>query len=261
LTKSLSELYRFRELLVTIANRDIRVKYKQSMMGIMWAILMPSLVVGAGILVRYGAAVLSKTEFRMTDVLEVSVKAVPWAFMVSSIRFACSSLTQNASLVTRVYFPKEIFPLSAIISQACDFGVACALLLVLLVVGNVGVSPYLLWLPVLLITMFLLVAGIGIFVSAASLFFRDVRYIVEVLLTFAIFFTPVFYNTEMFGAKGQLLLLNPAAPILEGFRACLVQQRAPQIGWVIYSLMFSTVLLWSSYAMFKKLEPKFAESI
>jgi ABC-type polysaccharide/polyol phosphate export permease len=139
--------------------------------------------------------------------------------------------------------------------------VASGALVILLVVTRIGWSAYLLWIPVLLLTMVALATGISMLVSAASLFFRDVRYIVEVVLTFGIFFTPVFFDVRMFGDKGKWLMLNPVAPILDGFSACIVRQQSPQLAWFAYSVGFVTVAFWGGYLFFKHLEPAFAESI
>jgi len=109
--------------------------------------------------------------------------------------------------------------------------------------------------------MVLLTTGIGMVVSAASLFFRDVRYIVEVLLTFGIFFTPVFYDVRMLGAKGKWLLVNPVAPILDGLSTCVARQQSPDLPWLAYSIGFSLTVLLGGYFFFKHLEPAFAESI
>jgi len=133
--------------------------------------------------------------------------------------------------------------------------------MILLLVMQTGWGVYLLWTPVLLLTMVLLATGIGMIVSAASLFFRDVKFIVEMLLTFGIFFTPVFYEVSMFGDKRRWLLLNPAGPILEGFSACIARHQSPDLLWFAYSFGFALVTLLGGYAFFKHLEPGFAESI
>ncbi len=255
------ELYKYRELLYTIAHRDIKVRYKQSVMGFLWAILMPTLIVMAGLVVRYAYALAAHVPLKTADVASVAVKSLPWAFLVSSIRFACVSLINNKELVTKIYFPKEIFPMAAVMASFFDLLVASAALTIFLVVIQTGWSPYLLWTPLLLLTMVLLAAGIGVIVSAASLFFRDVKFIVEVLLTFAIFFTPVFYDVGMFGDKGKWLLLNPAAPILDGFSASVARHQSPDLPWLVYSFSFALVSLFGGYAFFKHLEPAFAESI
>jgi len=105
------------------------------------------------------------------------------------------------------------------------------------------------------------VGAIGIFLSAANLFFRDVKYLVEVFLTFAIFFTPVFYDSELAGKWQSLILLNPVAPVLEGINSCVVLHRMPDLGWVGYSFGLSALGMFLSMLLFKRLEPKFAESI
>src|ERR1700730_5278522 len=187
----LSELYRYRELLVMLALRDIKVRYKQSLMGFFWAILMPLLIVCAGILVRYAYAVASNKPLNLIDVSSLVVKSVVWAFLVSSIRFSCQSLTSNNNLVTKVYFPKEILPIASVLSQLFDLFIASVVLLFLMIATKTGLSFQTVWIVPLLGILILLALGIGLLVSAGNLFFRDVRYIVEIFLTFAIFFTPV----------------------------------------------------------------------
>jgi homopolymeric O-antigen transport system permease protein len=261
-TGELRELYKYRELLLMIAYRDIKVRYKQSIMGFMWAVLMPILIVMAGIVVRYAYALASHAPLQTADIAGVAVKSVPWAFLVSSIRFGGSSLVgANSNLVTKVYFPREIFPLAAVLSSLFDFLVASIALTLFLLTLRIGWSLYILWVPVLLLIMVALASGIAMLVSAASLFFRDVKYIVEVMLTFGIFFTPVFYDASMFGTKGKWLLLNPIAPILDGLSACVVRHESPDLYWLAYSCTVAVASLVSGYVFFKHLEPAFAESV
>jgi ABC-type polysaccharide/polyol phosphate export permease len=259
--QDLRELLKYRELLYMIAYRDIKVRYKQSIMGFLWAILMPVLIVLSGIVLRYAYALASGKPLQMADIASIAVKSLPWAFLVSSIRFGCNSLTNNRDLVTKVCFPKEIFPMAAVLASLFDFCVASASLVILLVVIRTGWSAYLFWTPVLLLAMVLLATGTGMLVSAASLFFRDVKYIVEVLLTFGIFFTPVFYDIRMLGAKGKWLLVNPIAPILDGLSSCIARHQPPDLTWLAYSFTFSVLVLFGGYAFFKHLEAAFAESI
>jgi lipopolysaccharide transport system permease protein len=259
--EELQELYRYRELLYMIAYRDVRVRYKQSVMGFLWAILMPVLIVGAGVVIRYAYAVASGRHLETGDIASVAVRSLPWAFLVSSIRFSCTSLINNQNLVTKVYFPKEVFPVAAVMASFFDFLIASVALVLFLAVIQVGWSAQLVWVPLLIFMMVILATGIAMLISAASLFFRDVKYIVEVVLTFGIFFTPVLYDVRMFGDKGKWLLLNPAAPILEGLAACIVRHQSPDLPWLVYSFTFSMILLLGGYVFFKHLEPGFAESI
>lgn len=167
----LRELWKFRELLYMITYRDIKVRYKQSIMGFMWAVLMPVLIVMSGIVVRFAYALAAHSQLGTADVASVAVKSLPWAFMVSSIRFACLSLINNKELVTKIYFPKEIFPVAAVMASLFDLLVASGALVIFLIIIRIGGGPNLIWVPVLLLTMILLAAGIGMIVSAASLFF------------------------------------------------------------------------------------------
>jgi lipopolysaccharide transport system permease protein len=257
----LKELYKYKELLYMIAYRDIKVRYKQSIMGVLWAILMPILIVFSGVVVRYAYAFAGHSSLRLADVAAVAVKSLPWAFLVSSIRFSCLSLINNKDLVTKIYFPKEIFPIAAVLASLFDLFVAACALVVFLFVIHIGWSFALLWTPLLLFIMVALAVGVGMIVASASLYFRDVKFIVEVFLTFGIFFTPVFYDSEMFGDKGKWLLLNPAGPILEGLSACIARQQSPNLPWLAYSLVCALLLLVGGYFFFKHLEPGFAESI
>jgi lipopolysaccharide transport system permease protein len=211
--------------------------------------------------VRYAYAMSAHTHLMKNDIASVAIKSLPWAFMVSSIRFSCNSLVNNKDLVTKSYFPKEIFPLAAVIASFFDFIVASAAIAIFLTIMRVGSSSGLIWVPLLVLMMILLAIGIGMFVSAASLFFRDVKYIVEIVLTFGIFFTPVFYDVKMLGDKGKWLLFNPIAPLLEGFSSSVAFGQSPNLLWLGYLLAFALISLLCGYLFFKHLEPAFAESI
>lgn len=259
--EELQELFRFRELLYMFTYRDIRVRYKQSVMGLFWAVLMPILIVSAGIVVRYGYAIASHRSLNMADIASVAVKSLPWAFIVSSIRFSCSTLVSNQNVVTKLSFPKEIFPLAAVLASLFDMTIASSAIVLLLFVIRIGWSLQLLWVPLLLLILITMVTGVGMIVSAASLFFRDVKYIVEVFLTFGIFFTPVLYDVRMLGSHGEWLMLNPLAPVLEGFSDTIVLHQSPDLHWLAYSITFALTALLAGFVFFKHLEPAFAESI
>jgi lipopolysaccharide transport system permease protein len=177
------------------------------------------------------------------------------------LRFSSTSLIGNPNLVTKIYMPREIFPLASVLSQLLDFGVAAGIVLIVFVVTRLGASWQLLWVPVLLLVTIALATGWALILSAACLFFRDVKYLVEVIITFAIFITPVFYDVEMFKKWANLLMLNPLAPLIEGFDRCIVYGRAPDLPWLAYSSAVAFVSLVLGFYLFKRWEPAFAESI
>ena len=123
--QSVRALAHHRDLLFMITWRDIRIKYKQSVMGFLWAIFMPMIIVLAGVVIKLAFSYISKEPLEMVHIVTISVKSLPWAFFVSSLRFASGSLVGNSNLVTKIYFPRLIFPVSAIASQLFDFMIAC----------------------------------------------------------------------------------------------------------------------------------------
>jgi lipopolysaccharide transport system permease protein len=261
LVSTVREISKHRELLYMITWREIKLKYKQSIMGVLWAVLMPLIVVSAGLLVRFALATVSGTALSMSEVVSISIKATPWAFFVSALRFGTSSLVANTNLVTKIYLPRLVFPTAAVCSQLFDFMVAGVIVGILMVIAQTGVSIHLLWLPILVGFLIILAAALAMICSAASLFFRDVKYMVEVFLTFAIFFTPVFYDSSMFGRWAPLVLLNPVSPLLEGISTTAILHKNPSLPWLLYSVLSSSALFIVALKLFRKLEPLFAESV
>ncbi len=257
----LSEILKYRDLLIMLTFRDIRIRYKQAAMGFVWAIFMPVVAVCAGILIKKAISVVSGKPMEMVGIISISVKVLPWTFFVSALKFSVQSLVGNSSLITKIYFPRAVLPLSSILACIIDFGIALGVLSVLLVIFNVGVSVHLLWLPVLLALLILFTTGLGLLLSSANLFFRDVKYVVEIILTFGIFFTPVFYEARAFGEWEVYLLLNPVGSILENLDKIVVLHQAPDLFWLGYAAACSVAALTIGLFVFQKLEPLFAENI
>ncbi len=241
--------------------REIRIRYKQSVMGLLWAVLMPIIITGAGVMVRVVASKVSGRPVTGADIGGIGVKALPWAFFVSALKFGTISLTGNSSLVTKIKFPRLDFPLSAVLTSLFDMGIAIPVLLFLLPFAGAHWSMTLLWVPVLLLQMILFTAGLCVLFSAANLFFRDIKYLVEVMLTFAIFFTPVLYDASLAGKYRWVLMLNPVAPILDGLNTVVVRSQQPDLAWLGYSMSVSMLLFWGGTVFFRRLEPRFAESV
>jgi len=244
-----------------LAWRDIKIRYKQSIMGVLWAVLMPVLVVGSGLIVMVALARLSGHSLEPSAILSVAVKSVSWAFFVAGVKFATNSLIMNKELVTKIYFPREVLPLASILASCVDFGVALAVLVVILAIARVGLSVYLLWVPVLLFMLILITMAFGFLLSCANLFFRDVKYLVEILLTYGIFFTPVFYSARSLGKLGTLMLVNPVGPILEGLTSVVILHQSPSLPWLANSAVWAiggSILFWKVFA---KAESSFAENI
>lgn len=196
-----------------------------------------------------------------SSILAIAIKVIPWTFFVSAIKFSVQSLVGNANLVTKIYFPREVLPLASILACLFDLFIAGIALTAFLIFTQIGVSIYLLWLPVLLIFLVLFTAGLGMFLSSANLFYRDIKYVVEIILMFGIFFTPVFYDAKMFGDWQTLLLINPVGSILEAINAIVVLHITPDTFWLAYAGIASLAVFIFGTAVFHKTEPLFAENI
>ncbi len=278
-TIAVREIWRYRELLYQLTLRDIRIRYKQAVMGFAWAVFMPALIVAAGALVRFAMAYVGGGAVARAEIAGMAVKALPWSFFVGAIGFATGSLTGNLPLVSKIYFPREVLPLSATLAQAFDSTIGTITVAIFLPFLGIHYTLAAAWAPVLALLIALLTAGAALFLGCANLFFRDVKYIVQVLLTFGIFFTPVFFEPRMFGPVGaRLMMLNPLAPLLEGLRLCVVEGHnlavpLAQLGahgrlvpvWTPWYLAYSALwavlgLLWSAL-LFHRSEAVFAEYV
>jgi len=254
-------VWQWRDLIVMLTWRDIKIRYKQSVMGFLWAVLMPILVVGSGLIVMVAFSAMSGKTIDKMDVLAIAVKSVPWAFFISAVRFATNSLTANKELVTKIYFPREILPIASVLASFFDFAIAASVLTIILCITKVGASVYTLWAPALVFLMVVLATGCSLLLACANLFFRDVKYLVEVFLTYGIFMVPVFYSASRMGKYGVLLLLNPVGPLLESLSATVVWHRAPNLAWLGYSAVWAFGGLVASWLIFRRTERLFAENI
>ena len=255
------EIYQYRNLLWMLTLRDIKIRYKQTVMGFLWAIFMPLLIVSAGLIVKKGFSIVSGKPLEIAELTSVCIKSLPYSFFIASIRFATNSLVGNSNLVTKIYFPREVFPLAAVLANLFDFLLGTLFLGVILAFAGFQVDYQAIWLPFLVLSLILFTTAMGMILSCANLFFRDVKYIVEVLVTFAIFFTPVFYDASMFGKWAPVLLLNPVGAILENINNVVILHRAPDMFWLLYSVLWSVGGLVISWSVFHKLEFLFAENI
>lgn len=258
---AIKELINYRDLCYMLTLRDIRVRYKQAAMGFLWAIFMPIVAVAAGILIKQAMAVVSGHHVDLKGIASISIKVLPWTFFISSIRFAVQSLVGNSSLITKIYFPRAVLPLAAISACFFDLMIAAGVLTVLLCIVGLGVSIQLLWIPVILIFLILYTVGLGLILASANLFFRDVKYIVEVILMFGIFFTPVFYDADSLGRLREFMLLNPVGSILESLNHAVVLKESPDLFWLAYAGGCSLIMFCIGMWIFHKQEQLFAENI
>jgi homopolymeric O-antigen transport system permease protein len=255
----LAEQVQFRELLLQMTKRDLVLRYKQSVMGFGWAVFLPVLnTVLFSVIFTRVAPLATPVPYPIYAYAGLA----PWYFFSNSLRFATTSLSGNVGLVTKVYFPREIFPLSALLVCAVDFAVSLTLLVALMVYYHIGVGPAVLIAPVIIAVQAVFTLAVGLMVSMANLFYRDVKYLVEAVLMIWMFATSVVYPTQLVGGRlGAVLALNPMTPLIEGFRSVLLLHRLPPAGPILVVASASLVLLGVSWLVFHRAEFTFAENV
>ncbi len=253
------EQLEYRELLYQMTVRDLLLRYKQTVMGFGWAIFMPLV----------NTAVFSVIFTRVASVqtpvpypLFAYCGFLAWNFSASTFRSAVTSLTSNAGLVTKVYFPREVFPMSAMLVSLADLGVGSVVLVGLMIWYHVPPTPYIVFLPVVVLVHVIFTMAVSLFVAMANLFYRDVKYLFEVVITLWMFATSVAYPLrDMHGRLGTVLRLNPMTAILDAYRDVLFGPGRPQVLAFSITAVVAVVFLAVAWVMFHRSESEFAERI
>lgn len=260
LNKAFEELGQHRELLVVIVRRDLRVRYKQALVGAGWAVIAPLATTLVFSLV-FSRAVSVQTE--VPYALFAYSGLLFWGFLTSALRASSTSLTGNHALVTKVRFPRTVLPVSSIAVALFDFAIAFIVLVGLMIFFRVTPGIGLLALPFVLVLQVGFVLGLGLWLALGNLFFRDVGLVFGLVIGLWMFVTSVVYPVSMIGGKlgGALLFLNPLNPILDAFRASLFGLPFPDPAPLAYATIVTLALLNTAVWSFHRLEPRFAEAI
>jgi lipopolysaccharide transport system permease protein len=259
MVEMLTEQRSFTGLLWELTMRDLRLRYKQSVMGFGWAVFMPivNTVVFSVVFTR-----VAHIDTGVPYPLYAFVGLLTWNFLASSLRFASVSLTSNVALVTKVYFPREILPFSAIIVSLVDLAVASVVVVALMVYYHVMPTWAILALPLVVAVQVVFTAAVGLLLAMGNLFYRDVKYLFEIVVTVWMFGTSVVYPIERVGGRlGQVLALNPMTPIIEAYRDVLLRGRWPDPAAFGSAALLSVLLLGFGWVVFHRAEFDFAENI
>lgn len=257
--QNIQELYKFRGLLWVWSLREIRVRYKQSILGGIWAILQPLSTMLIFTLI-FGFFVKVPTDGIPYPIFFYSA-LLPWTFFSSAVSFAVPSLINNLNLVTKIYFPREILPIGAIMAAFVDFIIASLLFVFLLIYYQMPIQLSILWLPILLVMQILLTLGISFLGAALIVSYRDIRFIIPLGLQIWMYLSPVVYPLSIVPDRFRFLyMLNPMAGIIDSYRRILLGM-APQWEYLIFELAITGFLFPFGYLFFKRKEASFADII
>ncbi len=257
---SLIELWRRRELLWHMTVRHLRGQYKQSILGYAWAILNPlslmlTLSFVFSVLLRFESGDIPYPLFLLMGLL-------PWIFFSMAVSSATDSITGAFSLVTKVYFPREVLPMAAVLTKIVDLGFGLIILVALMV--YLGYPPVwtIVWVPVLFFIHLLFTLGMALPLAALNLFFHDVRFLVGVVLTLWFYLTPIIYPADIVPDKYQILFdLNPNALFINAYRRVVLEGVNPGADRLLLGLGIATLTFLIGYYLFKRMEPRFADRI
>jgi len=256
----LKELWEYRELLYFLTWRDIKVRYKQTVLGAAWAIIQPFFTM---VVFSLFFGKLAKVP---SDGLPYPIFAyaalVPWTFFANGLNQSSNSLVGNANLIKKVYFPRLVVPVSSVISGLVDFVLAFIVLIGMMLVYGIFPTFNIVWLPFLLLLTFVTSLGVGLWFSALNVQFRDVRYTVPFLTQFWLFATPIAYPSSLLAEPWRTLYgINPMVGVVEGFRwALLGTDTAPGAIIIVSSLMALSLLVGGAF-YFRRMEKSFADVV
>lgn len=264
-----TELWRYRHLLVSLTVRELRIRYKQSVLGVAWAVFVPLSMMCIFTFVFTRAVTLPEaTDLGMPYPLYAFVGLLPWTYFASGLNGCVNSLVAHRNLVTKVYFPREVLPMSCIGAAFVDFVVAAFFLILLLFYfhgftdWDFALRPSVLFLPVVVLTQTVLTVGLGMLLAMANLFYRDVRQVFSVAIQLWMFGTSVVYPVPHSDSWiGRLASANPMTPIVQSYRDCLIHGQLPDASSFLYAAAVAVIALVVGWACFHRAGFLFAERI
>ena len=254
------DLWRYRELFYILSWRDIKVRYKQTVVGAAWSIIRPVLTTIIFTVIFSRVANL-KNPGPAPYALMVFVGMLPWQFFSNALSEASNSLIGNTNLITKVYFPRMIIPASSVITSLVDLFISLGILVVMFFIYRFVPPLTILLLPLFILMAFTASFGVGLYVTALNVKYRDFRYIIPFIIQFGLYVTPVGFSSSIIPEKWRLLYaLNPMTGVIDGFRWCILKEPLNVQAFLI-SLAVTFLFLWLGVYYFRKTEKSFADNI
>lgn len=256
--KFFKNLYNYRELLKTNVKKEIRGKYKNSFLGVLWSFLNPLLQIAVYAIVF--PLILRNTQENY--VIFLCCGLIPWTFFSTAISRAAFTMVENGNILKKVYFPREILPISIVTSEAVNFFISTIIIIGFVIFGGLGITKYIVFYPVVLIAQYLLLIAISFIVSSISVYIRDLQHLVGVALQLLFYGTPIVYASETIPENFKWILnINPMTYIINGYRDIFYNQTMIDIKPLLILILCSIVACVIGYLIFNKLQKGFAEQL
>jgi lipopolysaccharide transport system permease protein len=257
-----SDLWRYRELFLTMAWRDVSVRYKQTVIGAAWALIRPLLTMAILTLV-FGRIARLSAEGDAPYALMVFAAILPWTLFSSALTDSANSLIANSNLIGKVYFPRLIIPAATMVTALIDFLISLGMVAVMMVYFRYAPSWHVLFLPVFTLLALLASLGPGLWATALNVKYRDFRYVIPFVAQFGLYISPVGFSSRVVPEKWRLLYsLNPMVGVIDGFRWCILGDSSPLDARAFtLSLVVIGLFLWLGVSSFRRTERTFADLV
>ena len=255
-----TDVWKYRELFYILSWRDIKVRYKQTVLGAAWSIIRP-LLTAIIFTVVFSRIAKLENPGQAPYMLMVFAGMLPWQFFSNALSESSSSLIGNANLITKVYFPRIIIPASAVITSLLDLFISFCIMLILMVYFQYPPTLKILSLPVFIIFLFIFSIGLGLYLTAVNVKYRDFRYIIPFIIQFGLYITPVGFSSALIQDQWRYLYaLNPMVGIIDGFRWAILGE---EMHWTSFAISISVILFlfYAGIRYFRKTEKSFADHI
>lgn len=254
--KLFHELYNYREFLRTSVKKEIRGKYKKSFLGVLWSFLNPLLMLLVYAIIF--PIILKSPE--KNYVMFLMTALIPWNFFTTVVTQGTGVIIANGNILKKVYFPREILPISIVTSGLVNFLISCLIIFIFLIFTGIGFSVYVLFLPLIILIQYVLLLGIVFILSSITVYLRDLEHIIGVIILVLFYATPIVYSASTFPERySWVFKLNPMAYIVTAYRDVLYYKQMPDITGLIIISVFSLILLLFGCRIFGKLQKNFAE--
>lgn len=263
LFREVKDIYKWRELLWQMTAREIKSRYKQSILGYFWVILTP---LAQMLVMSFAFSIILRVSTNSTGNIPYSiflfVALLPWTLFANSLSSATGSLVANSSLITKIYFPRTIMVISTITAKIIDFFFALSILIIYMVVYQIPITTNILWvIPIFLIQQ-IFTLGLALFFAAANLLYRDIQYLLSMILLLWMYVTPVIYPADMVPEKYKIIFqVNPMAVIINAYRQTILGGGPPKYSSLLVGLLVSFITFLIGFKYFKSREKIFADNI
>ena len=252
------EIFNYSEFLKSNVKKDIRGKYKGSFLGVLWSFINPLLSV-----VVYAIVFHYIMRFNIEHYLIYLIAGIiPWTFFTTSINSGMNSILFNANIIKKVYFPREILPISSVTSGLVNFLISCAIILIFAIFSGVGVGTSLIFLPIVIVIQYIFTLGLVLILSAIEIYVKDVEHIVNFIISMLFYVTPILYTPDYVPENMRFILkLNPMSYIIEAYHDIFYYKQMPNMVNLGIILGFSFIIFLIGYKIFRKLQKGFAEEV